>query len=133
MDCRDVAVRKEKWYTLDEKNMVFTINKDEEEIKIPARYEVCSVCEGKGSHVNPSVDSNGITADEWYREWNHESREDYLGGLYDVECFECKGKRVVPVPNRDYTNPNDLYIWDKLEEDSYNSAYEEINEMKYGY
>jgi len=59
------------------------------------RFAVCPRCEGRGSHVNPAVDGNGITADEM-DELGPDFREDYLSGVYDVRCDECKGDRVVP-------------------------------------
>lgn len=76
----------------------------EEEIELPANYEICSTCLGEGSHVNPSIDSHGITMDEWENEWDDESREMYLSGGYDVTCNECKGLRVVPVIDEKYIN-----------------------------
>lgn len=63
---------------------------------LPARLEVCGTCDGKGSHVNPSIDSHGITGEEWARDWDDESREAYMSGRYDVQCYECAGKRVAP-------------------------------------
>jgi hypothetical protein len=59
------------------------------------RYAVCPRCEGRGSHVNPAVDGNGITAEEM-DELGEDFREDYLSGVYDVRCEECGGNRVVP-------------------------------------
>lgn len=66
-----------------------------EEIELPGKYEVCHRTGGKGTHVNPNVDGHGITASEWEQEWDEESRENYFSGVYDVECYECHGKRVV--------------------------------------
>lgn len=109
MDHRDVAANLSDWYkSLDKKRMIAVIelcDEDsegffEEEYEIPFKFEVCGTCEGKGTHVNPSIDSHGITQDEWY-EWDDEEREGYFSGMYDVECYECGGDRVVPVPNYD--------------------------------
>jgi hypothetical protein len=90
------------WKRVDERRMVAIIlaeNEDgeEREVEIPVEFEVCGTCEGKGKHVNPSIDSHGITEDEW-GQWSPEEQETYLSGGYDVECYECSGKRVVPVP-----------------------------------
>jgi len=62
---------------------------------IPAKYAVCPQCEGRGSHVDPNIDGNGITADSvdpymW---------EDYLAGIYDIACTTCGGRRVVLEPD----------------------------------
>lgn len=110
MDRRDVAGHEDDWFIrLDKKRMIAVVElcaEDEEgdyeeEVEIPFIYEVCDVCGGKGTHVNPSIDSHGITADEW-AEWDDDDREDYFSGAYDVECYECGGEKVVPVPNYDY-------------------------------
>lgn len=79
--------------------IVFTYeNEDGEEVegRLPARYEVCPRCDGEGSHTNPNIDGNGITASEW-AEWDEEDRDNYMSGVYDVSCEKCGGLRVVPV------------------------------------
>ncbi len=67
----------------------------ETEIKLPAMFTVCCTCDGRGSHVNPSIDAGGITGSEM-AEWDEEERETYFSGGYDVRCYDCDGKRVVP-------------------------------------
>ena len=69
-------------------------NEDYENYEFPAKYAVCDHCNGNGTHVNPNIDGNGITSDEM-AELGPDFREDYLSGVYDVICGECKGKRVV--------------------------------------
>lgn len=81
-------------------------NGDEQEGELPAKYEVCSRCSGEGSHVNPSIDGHGISAEEWDRDWDDESRDDesretYMNGGYDVTCETCKGLRVELVIDED--------------------------------
>lgn len=84
---------------------------------LPARYEVCGRCHGKGTHVNPSIDGNGITSDEM-DELGPEFLEDYLGGVYDVPCEECEGERVVLVPDEDRCSPAQLKAYrDHLREE----------------
>lgn len=61
---------------------------------LPCAYVVCETCDGKGRHVNPSIDSNGITSSEF--DEDPDFRESYFNGDYDVPCAECKGQRVVP-------------------------------------
>ena len=34
------------------------------ELALPAKFEVCHRCQGTGTHTNPSIDGNGITASE---------------------------------------------------------------------
>jgi hypothetical protein len=86
-----------KWYSsFDEEHMLFIIETDEEEgdKEIPATYTVCGTCDGKGKHVNPAIDSNGLSEEDFDRD--PDFREDYFSGLYDVPCNECKGNRVSP-------------------------------------
>ncbi len=66
------------------------------EIEIPARYEVCETCDGRGTHVNPSIDRRGISAREMHED--PDFADDYRRGTYDVQCNECAGRRVVLVP-----------------------------------
>ncbi len=77
------------------------------ELSIPAHYVVCDRCEGTGSHVNPSVDGHGITSDEM-AELGDEFLSDYLGGVYDVACYECHGKNVVLVADESACSDTEL-------------------------
>lgn len=70
---------------------------DEVEIRLPCKWEVCSRCEGKGVHTNPAIDGHGITMEERDRDWTDEEWEGYMGGMYDVRCYDCSGDRVVPM------------------------------------
>ena len=80
----------------EQKNTWTYEDDDGEEITIdlPGTYEVCHRCRGKGTHVNPSIDGHGISAEEWANEWDQEDRETYLSGGYDVTCEACGGLRV---------------------------------------
>jgi hypothetical protein len=80
-------------------------NGDEVEVELPSRFEVCQRCEGRGSHVNPNIDGHGITAEEWDRDWDEDSREGYMTGRYDVPCQTCDGLRVERVVDRDRCEP----------------------------
>jgi hypothetical protein len=62
-------------------------------VTVRLKYEVCSTCEGRGKHVNPSIDSNGISAEDF--DEDPDFRESYFSGVYDVTCYGCKGQRVV--------------------------------------
>ena len=64
------------------------------EVPLPWQYEVCPVCRGKGTHVNPSIDCDGLTREDF--DEDPDFRDDYLRGVYDVPCNHCGGKRVVP-------------------------------------
>ena len=62
-------------------------------LEVSFKYEVCPFCEGRGKHVNPSIDSNGLTSEDFD---DRDFAEDYAEGAYDVTCYECHGKKVVP-------------------------------------
>ena len=110
MDSRDIQAQYGNWYDrFDEERMaiVMVVHDDdggEKEVNVSARYEVCSLCEGQGSHVNPSIDHNGLSAEDMY-DLGDDFEEDYFGGVYDVSCYRCKGKRVEPVVNWDALTP----------------------------
>lgn len=77
---------------------------EEVEIALPGKYEVCPRCSGHGTHLNPSIGEHCYSSEEFEREFaDEEDRDNYFkrGGIYDVECFECKGKRVVVRPDLD--------------------------------
>ena len=106
MDRRDRAAREEKWYeSFDPAKMraaVLVEDEDgcEREVEVPCVYAVCGTCDGRGSHVNPSVDSRGISPEEF--DEDPEFAESYFAGAYDVACYECRGLRVVPAPDADH-------------------------------
>ena len=66
---------------------------------VPAKFEVCSRCQGKGTHVNPNVDGHGLSREDFDQDPDFE--RDYFAGVFDVRCAECKGERVVLEPNWD--------------------------------
>lgn len=66
-----------------------------EEVELPAKWEVCGRCEGAGKHVNPAVDGNGLTQEDF--DEDPDFKEDYFRGVYDVECEECRGRTTVLV------------------------------------
>ena len=63
---------------------------------VAAAYEVCGTCRGKGTHVNPAIDGQGITESDW-ADWDPDERAGYFRGDYDVTCDGCKGQRVVAI------------------------------------
>ena len=67
--------------------------------KIPAKREICHRCEGRGKHVNPSVDGNGISQEDF--DQDPDFREAYFEGRYDVTCWDCEGEKVILSPNFD--------------------------------
>lgn len=60
---------------------------------LPGTNRVCPRCAGVGRHVNPAIDSHGISPEEF--EEDPDFAEGYFSGRYDVPCEECAGERVV--------------------------------------
>lgn len=79
------------------------VNEDGEDseaiLEIKMSFQVCSVCDGKGTHVNPSIDASGLSSDAFADD--PEFAEGYHSGRYDVRCYTCDGKRVEPVMSSD--------------------------------
>lgn len=57
------------------------------------KWMVCPICRGEGKTVNPDIDSNGLTRDDFYDD--PDFAQDYVSGVYDISCRACEGKRVV--------------------------------------
>jgi len=54
---------------------------------------VCPVCNGEGKTVNPNIDCNGLTREDF--DDDPDFREDYMSGMYDITCQACRGLRVI--------------------------------------
>lgn len=128
------------WFIrFDEPRMKIIFNsyneKEEEEEDIeeeaPAEFAVCDVCEGKGTHVDPNIDSHGISPEEF--DDDPDFRESYFSGMYDVTCYGCNGNRVVPVVYEGRCQPDLL----KKVHDAQKRHEDDIrvreSEMRYGY
>lgn len=104
------------------------IGNDQIEANFPAVFKVCPRCEGTGTHTNPNIDGNGITQSE-LSEILHDDPDfldDYVGGVYDITCQECKGKRVVERVDDDAAIRAGL----KAELKAYHEALEEVREAE---
>lgn len=77
------------------KELKIVLFRDDTEIELPIRFEVCSGCGGHGKHVNRNIDGNGLSREDF--DEDPDFREDYFAGVYDVTCDTCGGRRVVPV------------------------------------
>ena len=102
--------------SLDEGTMTGIYSLDGEDVEVPFVYEVCGLCNGKAKVVNPSIDCNGITAEDFYED--PDFYDAYMSGSFDIACPECGGQRVVPTINREMIDPVLLEQIDKsIEED----------------
>lgn len=99
--------------------------------KPPVHFIVCPTCEGRGTHVNPSIDSGGIEVEDFYED--PDFAEAYFGGAYDVSCHECGGQRVVEEPDEDAMSPEQLEQWLGYLNDVAEHRAEMASEMRWGY
>lgn len=121
-DPRVRAAQRGAWYKeVDKSRMRATVtlrwyddedNECEQDVEVPIKFEVCGTCQGKGTHVNPSIDCNGLTAEDFAED--PDFREDYFSGRYDQTCNECGGERVVPVINEEGVNDETRALLDKV-------------------
>jgi hypothetical protein len=93
----------------------------EEMVELPYRYVICEVCEGHGTHVNPSVDRDGITESE-RAEMDPEEWSAYRGGAYDQTCNTCGGSGKAVDFDREKMTPEQIKFLTKHEEDQYEFA-----------
>jgi len=94
MDRRDIVNTKYRPYKVDEQAKQITLYLDDEgEIKLQLEWGICPTCQGNGTHVNPSIDSHGLSSEDFYED--PDFKEDYCSGRYNVPCYECNGRRVI--------------------------------------
>ncbi len=94
------------------------------------KWEVCGTCDGKGEHVNPSIDAHGITADEFSED--PDFAEEYFRGSYNVNCYECGGRTTSLVINRERTSEVALKAADEIINDHYDYIRESEAERRMG-
>lgn len=80
-----------------------------DELVLPAVFQVCSRCRGEGTHVNPSIDGHGLTAEDFAED--PDFAEEYMRGTYDVPCSECGGERVVAQVDVEALTPAQRADW----------------------
>lgn len=76
----------------------------EEVVQFPAKMIVCYTCRGTGKTVNPAIDGNGLSRDDFDQDPDFE--EGYFRGDYDVTCRTCKGQNVIADLDRAAANRN---------------------------
>ncbi len=137
MDRREIAQHYHLFESVDEKTMtgeILLFNEEigeEESTTVKMKFSICPTCNGKGTHVNPSIDSQGISSDEFAED--PDFFESYISGDYDVNCYECGGKRVIPVVDEDNNPPDLVQAIQKAEQSAYEAARERIREREMGY
>ena len=86
-----------------------------ETVTIPAKWDICDLCDGEGTHVNPAIDAGGLSQEDF--EQDPSFTEAYFNGIYDVPCRQCggTGKMLVPVDAQDYIEWNNQRANDRAE------------------
>lgn len=64
--------------------------------ELATQYEVCGMCRGSGSVVNPNIDCGGVCFDPAHPDFDPDFEENYKNGHYNQTCPTCGGHRVVP-------------------------------------
>ena len=54
------------------------------------QWIICVACDGEGTCVNPDIDANGLTAEDF--DEDPDFAEAYFDGAYDVTCAACGGR-----------------------------------------
>ena len=90
-------------------DQIFVEDEDGIERELPTRWELCDVCDGKGTHVNPNIDRNGLTAEDFHDD--PDFFDNYRRGDYDMSCNRCGGRRVVAVVDEDHTESHLLKLY----------------------
>ena len=99
------------------------------EVQLPTKREVCPRCDGKGKH---DAWEGGMTASEM-DEQGPDFFDDYMSGVYDVQCSVCRGRNVIEVVDRErVSDPALLARYDEEVEEIMSSYAMQEAEMRYG-
>ena len=99
-------------------------------VHVPITIHVCDQCCGTGTMVDPSIDCNGISSDDF--DADPQFREDYFAGMFDMKCSQCNGLRVEGHPEWNPTNPLHEALRDYAT-DMAELEQERRIELRYGY
>lgn len=105
------------------------------EHELPSKFEVCSQCGGHGTHLNPSIGEHAYSQEEFEEEfWDEEDHAEYFkrGGIYDVTCETCNGKRVEEVLNEEACPADLLKKYHAMLEDMAEYERERRAELAFG-
>lgn len=111
---------------------VYIVNEDgsESEVDLPMKWGVCSVCEGEGKHVNPSIDAGGLSSEDFCDDY--EFGQDYMDGVYDVTCYRCKGRTTEAVVDYDAMSPELAEAYRAQQQAEAECRAEELAELRAG-
>lgn len=122
------------WTEVDMKRIISAIvelkNGHQLEVMLPAIRTVCFRCDGTGTHVNPNVDGNGLSQEDF--DADPDFKESYFRGDYDVCCSECKGARVLDVVNYEALTPKMKVRYDRALNTKARDDQESAGETRWG-
>lgn len=110
-------------YMARETRDVLKTFEEEYGVSLPTSWEICPTCNGDGKHVNPDIDSNGLTREDF--DQDPDFAESYFSGMYDVTCYECRGRSSVRVVDTDmlkHTDPEMLELWNEWQSSIHESC-----------
>jgi len=133
MDARDSEGICGSWYeSFDQERMQFSFyGEDDELIVVPAKWEVCGLCDGRGSHVNPSIDAHGLSPEDFAEDPGF--AEDYFSGVYDETCRRCNGRTTEPTVDWDGCSKEQKKAAEEALQDHYSEIRERQSEIRFGY
>lgn len=91
---------------------------------------VCPMCNGGSTVVNPSIDSGGISMEQF--DEDPDFAEDYFRGTYDIKCPECNGRTTVEEVNFDLLPEQLVEAINDWYQDEANDHAEHMAEMRMG-
>jgi len=116
--------------TLEQNAMEYLMEEGFTKSDIVHKREVCGSCGGGRTHVNPSIDGQGLDPND--PDLDDEFWEGYWGGRYDVTCYECNGRNVVDVLDEQASNPEAVKLYHEYMKDHYDSIAENLAELRMG-
>ena len=90
---------------LNEEGNLVSVDEDLEEVEqkwYHIEWIVCSLCEGRGEYVNPSIDSHGLSREDF--DEDPDFAQEYITGGYNIPCELCKGRAVEPEFHKGYND-----------------------------
>lgn len=91
-------------------------NQQGDELVLPTKWALCDVCQGKGKVVNPGIDAGGLGGEFAS---DPEFMEDYMAGVYDIQCRRCQGRTTMRVVDRSQC---DKYLLDLIDQEEREEA-----------
>ena len=105
MDRRDLASRFRWWHSHNGRTAEMVAYGEEDEdgepifYPIPVKMVVCPTCDGRGEYVNPNIDRDGLSREDF--DADPDFAEGYAEGHYNVRCDHCLGSNVIPWPTEE--------------------------------